>query len=148
MPEDINKIDVQEEKTSPKLPKKKKSKKGLTLFILLLLIAGGAVGLSFSGIWDARPFFYTLTPKIPYFGDRLSELLDIPEIYTLTVDERRAYELRRWQDGLSEREQKLKVLDSSLQSLSQDLSQKQARLDLRDKELKEVEPDKKKRQRA
>lgn len=143
MPDDINDIDAQEEKSSPRSPKKKKSRKGLMLFVLLLLIAGGAFGLSLSGLWDARPLFYALTPKIPYVGEKLSKFFDIPEIYTLTVEERRVYELRKWQDSLSDREQGLKVLDASLQALSRDLSEKQVQLDQRDKQFKEKVPDKK-----
>jgi flagellar motility protein MotE (MotC chaperone) len=104
----------------PQKKKKKRSRSGL-LFLLLLLALGTGTGLHFSGMWDARPLLWGIVPKIPYAGQSLSRFMEIPEQYTLTVAERRAYELTEWQKRLDERERDLRARESALETASGDI---------------------------
>lgn len=101
--------------------KKQKSKKRLLMFLLLMALPASLAGLHLSGTWDARPIVFSLAPKLPYIGDRLVQLLDIPPVYTMTVEERRMFELRQWEDLLDRREVRLDELSARLGILSSDL---------------------------
>ncbi len=115
---------IEEKNSDRNDKKKKKSKKGLLLFLSLVALPASLAGLHLSGTWDARPILFSLIPKLPYVGDRLTQLMDIPPVYTMTVEERRMYELRQWADLLEEREKKLDELSSRLGILSSDLTQR------------------------
>ena len=101
--------------------KKQKGKKRLLLFLLLMALPASLAGLHLSGTWDARPVVFSLAPKLPYVGDKLVELLAIPPIYTMTVEERRIFELRQWEDLLDRREILLDELSARLGLISSDL---------------------------
>lgn len=134
-----------QENTEPSQPivrkKKKKKKLGkLTfLFWLLLLALGTATGMHLSGIWDGRPLFWSIVPKIPFVGPQLAEFFQVPEIYALTSQERRAVELEQWQRRLDAWERSLESNDVSrmvvyeereqaLLELSRDVARRQRRL--------------------
>ena len=123
--------------------RRKKKKKGmgkLTFFFWLLLLAlGTAMGMHLSGIWDGRPLFWTIIPKIPYFGPQLSEFFQVPEFYALSVGERRAVELEQWQRRLDALERsmdsrdvaRMEVYESrelALVELSRDVSRRMRKL--------------------
>ena len=127
----------------PVIVKRKKKKKGMgkfTFFLWMLLLAlGTATGMHLSGIWDGRPIFWTIIPKVPYFGSQLAEFFNVPEYYALTVGERRAVELEQWQRRLDALERSLESRDVArmevyenrelaLVELSRDVSRKQRRL--------------------
>lgn len=127
----------------PVIVKRKKKKKGMgkfTFFLWMLLLAlGTATGMHLSGIWDGRPIFWTIIPKVPYFGPQLAEFFNVPEYYALTVAERRAVELEQWQKRLDALERSLESRDVArmevyenrelaLVELSRDVSRKQRRL--------------------
>lgn len=131
--------------TAPSEPivrkKKKKKKLGkLTfLFWMLLLALGTATGMHLSGIWDGRPLFWSIVPKIPYIGPQLAEFFQVPEIYALTSQERRAVELDQWQRRLDAWERSLESNDVSrmvvyeereqaLLELSRDVARRQRKL--------------------
>ncbi|MCF4150617.1 MgtE intracellular region [Dethiosulfovibrio sp. F2B] len=134
MAEDRNVQDPIDEGNEKRKEKKKTASKGLRRFMLLLFllvgVAGAAIGLQFSGVWDARPLLYSIVPKLPYVGDRLSDLLEVPEVYTMTVEERRRYELRLWEDRLAEKELSLDELERRLVALSSDLSARRDRIEI------------------
>jgi len=134
MAEDRNVQDPIDEGKGKRKEKKKPESKGLRRLMLLLFllvgVAGAAIGLQFSGVWDARPLLYSIVPKLPYVGDQLSDLMDVPEIYTMTVEERRRYELRLWEDRLTEKELSLDELERRLKALSSDLSARKDSLEL------------------
>jgi flagellar motility protein MotE (MotC chaperone) len=108
--------------------KKKKRGKGALLFFLSLLAAGAGAGLHFSGVWDARPLLWGAVPKIPYVGQTLSRAMRIPEQYTLTAAERRAYELAERQRRLDERERDLSTRESAVETASNDIQALSGRL--------------------
>lgn len=129
--------------SAPVVVKKKKKKKKLgklTFFFWLLLLAlGTATGMHLSGIWDGRPLFWTIIPKVPYVGKQLSEFFQVPEFYALSVGERRAVELEQWQRRLDAQERALESRDIermtvyenrelALVELSRDVSRLQRRL--------------------
>ncbi|MDR1378967.1 MAG: MgtE intracellular region [Synergistaceae bacterium] len=101
--------------------KKKKRSKSRLLFFLSLLAFGAGTGLHFSGLWDARPLVWSIVPQVPYVGTSVSRFFDIPEQYTLTVAQRRAFELEEWQKRLDERERKLGAKESAVDTASGDL---------------------------
>jgi flagellar motility protein MotE (MotC chaperone) len=110
--------------------KKKKKRKGCGFFITLLLLASGiAAGLQASGGVDLRPYIYPAVPKIPYVGDDLSKLLDIPAIYAMTADERRAVEMREWEARIADANRSMDERESNLNALSEDLSAKEKNLE-------------------
>lgn len=113
---------------APKKKKRKRSKLGL-LFLLLLLALGAAAGLHFSGIWDGRPLFWSVVPRIPYVGPSLAQLFDIPARYSLTTEERRRLELEEWQRRLDERERGVLSAKAGLDALSDDLGRRAEVLD-------------------
>lgn len=129
--------------TSEPVVRKKKKKKKLGkltfLFWILLLALGTATGMHLSGIWDGRPLFWSIVPKIPYIGPQLAEFFQIPEVYALTSQERRAVELDQWQRRLDAWERSLESNDVSrmvvyeereqaLLELSRDVARRQRRL--------------------
>lgn len=127
MAEERNKeegVATEDKKSEKKQKKKKKSKKGILFLLLLMGLPASLAGLHLSGTWDARPMLFSLIPKLPYVGDKLTQLMDIPPVYTMTVEERRMYELRQWADQLAEKEKKLDELSSKLGILSSDLTQR------------------------
>lgn len=128
---------VAEDKGATKKEKEKSKKRKKRLFLLFLLMAFPAslAGLHLSGIWDARPMVFSLAPKLPYVGDKLVELLDIPPVYTMTVEERRIFELRQWEDLLAQREMELDELSSKLGVLSSDLMERGALIAKAEEEL-------------
>ncbi len=140
MDERLNDIAQEDAAPAPVVPKKKKKKKKmgkLTFFFWLILLAlGTATGLHLSGIWDGRPLFWNVVPQIPYVGKQLAEFFRIPEIYSLTVNERRAIELKDWQQRLDALERALANSESAqgvsfdeqmnaLNTLSRDLGRRQ-----------------------
>ena len=129
--------------TPAPVPRKKKKKKGMgkfTFFLWLLLLAlGTAVGMHLSGIWDGRPLFWEVIPRVPYVGSRLAEFFQVPEFYALTSEQRRAVELEQWQRRLDALERSLESRDVArmevyerrelaLVELSRDVSRRQRRL--------------------
>lgn len=121
---------------APQKPKKKKkrSKLGLLLWLAMLGL-GTAVGMHLSGYWDGRPLFWSVAPKVPYIGETLVELFQIPPEYSMTVAERRAIELADWQRRLDERERGLSSRDVALDALSGDLQARQAYVNRRETAL-------------
>ena len=109
--------------TAPQTTKKKKKLgwPGL-LFVFLLLASGAGAGLHFSGTWDARPLVWEAVPRIPYVGKGLADFFGIPEKYTLTVEERRAYELNERQRRLDERERNLRERESAVDAALADIT--------------------------
>ena len=127
----------------PVIVRRKKKKKGMgkfTFFLWLLLLAlGTATGMHLSGIWDGRPLFWTIIPKVPYFGPQLAEFFNVPEFYALSTGERRAVELEQWQRRLDAQERALEGRDTermevyenrelALVELSRDVSRRMRRL--------------------
>lgn len=129
---------AEEREPSPVAPKpaKKRRRSKFTWFLWFLLLGiGGAVGLHLSGVWDGRPLFWNVVPRIPYAGPALAEFFEVPREYTLTVGERRALELREWQRRLDERERSLDSRSASLDVLSSDLAARLAEVALRQESL-------------
>lgn len=129
---------AEEREPSPAAPKpaKKRRRSKFTWFLWFLLLGiGGAVGLHLSGVWDGRPLFWNVVPRIPYAGPALAEFFEVPREYTLTVGERRALELREWQRRLDERERSLDSRSASLDVLSSDLAAPLAEVALRQENL-------------
>ena len=142
--------------SEPVIVRRKKKKKGmgkLTFFFWLLLLAlGTATGMHLSGIWDGRPLFWTIIPKIPYFGPQLAEFFNVPEFYALSVGERRAVELEQWQRRLDAQERSMESRDIArmevyenrelaLVELSRDVSRKQRRLQAQEAAMASQESD-------
>lgn len=127
----------QQEKPSPAAKKKKKkSGKGLKfLFILFILGIGACVGLQVSGGADLRPFVYTIVPRLPIVGESLTELLNVPDVYSLSPEERRKIELDEWELSIAERKRSLDEQDESIQALSSDLRGKEMAVDETQREL-------------
>ena len=125
---------------APKKKKRKRSKLGL-LFLFLLLALGLAVGLHFSGIWDGRPLFWSVVPRIPYVGPSLAQVFEVPERYTLTAGERRQLELEEWQKRLDEKERGVLSTKAGLEVLSDDLGRRAAALDEQERLLSESSAD-------
>lgn len=110
--------------------KKKKKKRGCGFFILLLLVAVGvAVGLQASGGMDFRPLVYSTVPKLPIIGPQAASLLGIPEIYSLTVEERRKIELDEQERAIASARRSLDEAENRLRDVSNDLSLRGEELD-------------------
>ncbi|MDR1874034.1 MAG: MgtE intracellular region [Synergistaceae bacterium] len=120
--------DGERQASAPVSKKKKKRSRISLLFLLLLLAFGVGTGLHFSGLWDARPLVWSVIPQIPYLGQPVARFFRIPEQYTLTVAERRAFELTEWQKRLDERERELARRELNVESISGDLGQRAERL--------------------
>ncbi|MBQ9904745.1 MAG: hypothetical protein IJM47_08165 [Synergistaceae bacterium] len=129
--------------TPAPIVRRKKKKKGMgkfTFFLWLLLLAlGTAVGMHLSGIWDGRPLFWEIVPRVPYVGPQLAEFFQVPEFYALSAEERRAVELEQWQRRLDALERSLESRDIArlevyerrelaLTELSRDVARRQRRL--------------------
>ncbi len=121
----------QEQERKPEEPSKKK-KKGFrkkTLFLLFLLLLLGLLGgLHLTGSWDARPLLYGTIPSLPLVGPKLAAWLDIPEEYSLTVEERRELDLQKRQEILQEWERKLREEGNLLEILSRDLGTREQQI--------------------
>jgi flagellar motility protein MotE (MotC chaperone) len=116
--------------------KKKKKRKGCGFFIvLLLLVSGLAAGLQASGGVDLRPYVYPVVPRIPYVGKELSGLLDIPAIYAMTTEERRAVEISEWEALIAEANRSMDERERNLNALSDDLSAREKNLEDERQEL-------------
>ena len=115
--------------TAPLVGKKqKKLGKVSMLFIFLLLAFGAGTGLHFSGLWDARPLVWEVVPQIPYVGQGIADFFGIPEQYSLTVEERRAYEQSERQKRLDERERNLIDREASVNEALADIAARTQRL--------------------
>lgn len=120
----------------PSGKKKKKPKKGRKLILILfVLFIGACVGLQISGGADLRPFVYPIIPKLPLVGESLTEMLNVPAIYSLTPEERRKIELDEWEMSIAERTRSLDVQGESLDALSQDLYGREAEISETQREL-------------
>ncbi|MDR2527655.1 MAG: MgtE intracellular region [Synergistaceae bacterium] len=113
---------------APVTKQKKKSGKARVLFPLLLLALGVGAGLHFSGLWDARPLVWGIVPQLPYVGKPVARFFHIPEQYTLTVAERRAFELEEWQKRLDARERGLSATKAEFDAASGDVAARAERL--------------------
>ncbi|MDR0615576.1 MAG: MgtE intracellular region [Synergistaceae bacterium] len=110
--------------------KKKKKKRGCGFFILLILLAAGiSSGLQASGNVDFRPFVYNVVPRIPKVGGPLKDALGIPEIYSLSPEERRRQELGEWEAMISDSMRSLDARQQELDKVSSDLSAREQDLD-------------------
>lgn len=125
------------EKKEKKKKGRKKKKRGCGFFLLLLLLAGVAAGIQASGGADFRPFVYEVLPKIPFVGRSLSELLGVPKIYSLTVEERRRIELDEWSREIAEEVRSLDARMKGVTKLSRDLGTRERELDAARTELAE-----------
>ncbi len=118
--------------------KKKKKKRGCGFFIMLLLLAAGlAAGVQLSGAMDFRPAVYTAIPRLPHIGPQMASLLNVPEVYSLTNEERRKIELDEWERALAETKRALDLQDERLRSVSEDLLSRDQELEEAQKELTE-----------
>ena len=125
--------------------KKKKKNRGCGFLLLLMLLAtGAAAGFHVSGAVDLRPYVYPVVPMIPYVGETLADMLDIPEIYTMTADERRRLELEEWENriaetvrSIDERERNLNLLSAELDELERILDAEREVLAAREEALNE-----------
>jgi len=116
--------------------KKKEKKRGCGFFLLLILLAAGAAaGLHASGAVDLRPYVYPVVPRIPYVGETLEELLDIPAIYTMTADERRRVELDDWENRIAESVRMMDERERDLNVMSDDLGELERTLETEREEL-------------
>ncbi len=125
-----------DDKATSKDGKKKKKKRGCGFFILALLLASGAAaGIQASGGYDFRPYVYEAVPKIPKVGNTLAGLLGVPEIYSLTVDERRRIELDEWERKIA---LEVRSVDQGLKGVakaSKDISLREKQLEADQLEL-------------
>jgi|GEM_PF-454298 len=122
--------------------KKKKKKRGCGfLFLLMLLTSGIAAGVQMSGGADLRPYVYEIVPRIPWVGNSLRELMGIPEIYSLTTDQRRRIELTEWEEEIADKSRSLDLRVQAAEKTSRDLT-------LREKELEADREDLRKRLEA
>ena len=113
-----------EKKEKISTPKKGKSKKrrGCGFFLILLLLGMGALaGLQLSGGVDVRPYVFPVVPKLPVIGQEAAKLMDIPPIYSLTVDERRKQELEEWETEIANRMRSLDQQGKLMDKVSKDL---------------------------
>ncbi|MDR1651290.1 MAG: MgtE intracellular region [Synergistaceae bacterium] len=116
--------------------KKKKKRRGCGFFLILLLLAvGAAAGIQMSGGVDLRPYVYPVVPRIPEIGPGLAELLDIPDVYALSSEERRRVELEEWGRRIAESSRSLDQMERDLESRSDDLAVREAELDAQREEI-------------
>ena len=121
--------------------KPKKRSKLKILFFLTLLLSGVITGMHVGGYIDVRPYVWELSPKIPFIGDYLKEHLDIPEVYTFTVAERRKLELQQWQDRLDSKEKELQAMSRQSELLTSEIESRQQRINKQEADLLEKERD-------
>ena len=118
------------------IPKKPKSSSKLKNFLFFIFLATGAIiGLHHSGYINILPFIWSTAPKIPYIGDYLKAHYKIPEVYTLTVEERRKLELQQWQDRLDIKERELQEKLAQSEILSNDITIRQQKIDKQEADL-------------
>jgi flagellar motility protein MotE (MotC chaperone) len=91
------------------------------------------------GYIDVRPIIWDVAPKIPFIGEYLKEYLNIPEVYTLTVTERRKLELQQWQDRLDIKERELNLMAYQSELLSNDIVSRQQKISKQETDLLEKE---------
>lgn len=116
--------------------KKKKKKRGCGFFIMmLLLVSGVAAGIQASGGMDFRPMVYSVVPKLPIIGKQAASLLGIPEIYSLTAEERRKIELDERERAIADAQRSLDLMGNRLREVSADLSNRSEELDSAQAEL-------------
>jgi len=129
--------ELQAAPTEGKIGRKKKQKKsGCGFFLFLILLAAGvAAGLQASGAVDLRPYVYSVTPRIPYVGEPLKDLLAIPDIYAMTADERRRVELDDWENRIADAVRSMDERERNLNALSDDLGAWERLLDARRAEI-------------
>lgn len=102
---------------------KGKKKRGLrSLLFLFLLGVGALAGLQASGRVDVRPYVYPVIPKLPLVGPKTAELMAIPPVYSLTVDERRKLELEEWETEIAKRMRSLDERGKLMEKVSRDLA--------------------------
>jgi len=94
-----------------------------------------------SGAIDIRPFVWNVVPKVPFVGDALTKHIGVPEVYTLSVTERRKLELQQWQQRLDERERELQRNAAELELLNNDISQRQQKVEKQETEMLEKDKD-------
>ncbi len=124
----------EQDKKPEEQPKKKKKKSRTKLFFLLLLVLAGVFGgLHLTGTWDARPLLYRTIPSLPLVGGHLAQWLQVPEEYSLTVEERRELDLRKRQEMLKEWEQELRNTETLLENLSRDLTNRENMVEVRER---------------
>ncbi|MCL1875273.1 MAG: hypothetical protein FWF87_03305 [Synergistaceae bacterium] len=122
------------------ISKKSKSRHRFRSFLLIaLLITGVVTGMHTSGFIDVRPYIWNVAQRIPLFENYLKTHFNIPEIYTLTVAERRKLELQQWQDRLDIRERELQAKAAQTEFLSSDLVLRQQKIDKKEADLLEKE---------
>ncbi len=142
--------DIQPIVTTPKKKKKKKGGFFTFLFWLILLSLGIGTGLHLSGIWDGRPIFWSIVPRIPYIGDRLAKFFSVPDRYAMSINARRTVELDEWQKRLDalersialsdeDREAKFDDREKTLTTVSRDLKLREMRISEREKALDDAE---------
>lgn len=135
-------VDEIERAPAPPVEIKKRGKWRMLLFMIFLFM-GGLTGLHMSGIVDARPMVWSIVPKIPFIGEQLKTYLDIPEVYTLTVDERRKLELEQWQARLDARERDILAKISQAEAMSSDIAARTQQIRKQEDKLRGMEPVKK-----
>lgn len=132
-------VEQEPREAPPRPPKKKKGKSRWLKFLLLfLLILGALFGLHVSGVVDLRPIIYTTVPRIPILGERLGELLSVPERYALTATERRRLELEEYEKSVMDKLRELEAQKAAIEAASQDLAVREARLKERELALQEA----------
>lgn len=138
-------FDEEIEKSPQPIPEKKKSSKFKKYVFLLFLLIGAVAGLHMSGVIDVRPFVWGVVPKIPFVGEQLKTALDIPAVYTLTVEERRRLELQEWQTRLDAKEREAQKKLALAEAMSNDFAARTQKLQKQEDELsKSAEADKNK----
>jgi flagellar motility protein MotE (MotC chaperone) len=115
---------------------KKKKGKGCGFFIMLAILAiGAAVGVQASGSMDLRPYVYPVIPNLPLVGSDLQEALAIPDVYSLTTEERRRIENEEWDRRITADVRSLDEYKRSIEKASKDLTVKEQDLDYEREEL-------------
>ena len=120
------------------------------MFWLILLGLGIGTGLHLSGIWDGRPIVWSIIPRIPYVGDRLSKFFSVPDRYAMSINARRTVELDEWQRRLDalereiaasdeDRESKFDEHEKNLNTISRDLKLREMRIAERERALDDAE---------
>lgn len=136
MKDDSAAPESRDDKAKPNNGKKKKKKRGCGFFILSILLASGAAaGIQASGGYDFRPYVYEAVPKIPTVGKSLADLLGVPEIYSLTVDERRRIELDEWERKIALEMRSIDLGQKGIAKASKDISLREKQLEADQLEL-------------
>jgi flagellar motility protein MotE (MotC chaperone) len=139
--EDDVKYDDIESSIAPISQKPKSRSKLKLFFILTLLLTGAITGMHYGGFFDVRPLVWSVAPKIPFIGSYLNEQLNIPEVYTLTVADRRRLELQQWQERLDAKERELNAKGQQSELVSNDIALRQQKMNKQEAEFSEKEKD-------